>query len=93
MPDLETRTAADFAPLRHQPFRLTADHAPRLELELVEIAGAGGRPFSVLFRGPAEPLLTQRIYRLEHPALGPLDLFLVPVGREPDGLRYEAVFT
>ena len=92
MADLETLTADDFAPLRHQPFALTADHAPRLELELVEVTG-GGRPFSVVFRGPGEPLLSQRIYRIEHPALGPLDLFLVPVGREPDGLRYEAVFT
>jgi uncharacterized protein DUF6916 len=25
--------------------------------------------------------------------LGALELFLVPIGREPDGLRYEAVFT
>jgi hypothetical protein len=91
--DLEALTADDFAPLRDQPFRLSAD-GPPLALTLVEVtAGDGGRPFSLLFRGPAEPLLPQRIYRIEHQALGALELFLVPVGREPDGLRYEAVFT
>jgi hypothetical protein len=90
--DLEALTADDFAPLRRQPFQLTGGHAPPLELELAEVTGAG-RPFSLVFRGPGEPLRAQRIYHLEHPALGALDLFLVPIGREPDGLRYEAVFT
>ena len=87
MADLEALTAADFAPLRHQLFELAADHAS--QLELVEVTGAGGRPFSLVFRGPGEPLLPQRIYRVEHPALGALDLFLVPIGPG----RYEAIFT
>jgi hypothetical protein len=38
-------------------------------------------------------LLPQRIYRLEHDELGALDLFLVPIGRDDSGVRYEAVFT
>jgi hypothetical protein len=32
------------------------------------------RPFSLVFRGPPRPLLPQRIYRLEHAALGPLEI-------------------
>ena len=53
---------------------------------------APDRPFSLEFlsRGPAP--LPQRIYRLEHPTLGALDLFLVPLGPEGGGMRFEAVF-
>jgi hypothetical protein len=50
-------------------------------------------PFSIVFRGPATPILPQRIYRLEHPAIGSFDLFLVPIGPDERGLRYEAIFT
>jgi len=52
-----------------------------------------GRPFSLLFQGPADPQLTQGIHDLghaEHPLPG---IFLVPVGRRDDGFTYEAVFT
>ena len=84
MADLEALTADDFAPHLHERFALSP-----LELELVEVTGAGGRPFTLVFRGPGEPLLPQRIHRLEHPVLGALDLFLVPIGPG----RYEAIFT
>ena len=89
MADLEALTAADFAPHRHERFALSPGGGPQLELELVEVTGPGDRPFSLVFRGPGEPLLAQRIYRVEHPALGALDLFLVPIGPG----RYEAIFT
>jgi len=50
-------------------------------------------PFSLLFCGPPGPILAQRIYRLEHPGLGALDVFLVPVGYDETGAScYEAVF-
>ena len=44
--------------------------------------------------GSADRLLPQRIYPLEHPSLGKLDIFLVPLGAEGDseGLHYQAVF-
>jgi uncharacterized protein DUF6916 len=37
-------------------------------------------------------LLPQGIYRLYHPARGALDLFMVPLGPDPHGMRYEIVF-
>lgn len=49
-------------------------------------------PFSLVFRGPAEPALAQAIQPLRHPRLGTLALFLVPIGADGDGRRYEAVF-
>ncbi len=48
--------------------------------------------FSLLFHGPVEYPLQQRIYRLEHNQLGILELFLVPVGRDKKAYHYEAVF-
>lgn len=50
------------------------------------------RPFSLLFRGPAAPRLEQGTFRLEHAALGALDVFLVPMEPDAEGPRYEAVF-
>lgn len=43
-------------------------------------------------RRAPRPALPQRIYRLQHPQLEALDLFLVPVARTPGALHYEAVF-
>ena len=49
--------------------------------------------FAVTWRGPAEPLLQQRIYLMELPDGQRHELFLVPVGRDGAGVIYEAVFT
>jgi hypothetical protein len=46
-----------------------------------------------VFRGPGDVLLPQRIYRMEHEEIGVFDLFLVPIGPDEIGLRYEAIFT
>jgi len=48
--------------------------------------------FSLVFTGPVEPLLPQRIYRMLHGDLGEIDIFIVPIGRDGSGARYEAVF-
>jgi hypothetical protein len=104
MPDLGF-TAAAFAEHLATVFRLQSGGEP-LPLELVEVQrasfagnpaalGPAGRrePFSLLFRGPRSPWAPQGSYRLEHEQLGTLELFLVPLGPDADGMRYEAVFT
>lgn len=81
-------------------YRLALDGSggPSLTLTLVECAplpsrGPGGRePFSLLFEGPAEPVLPQRIYRLRNGDLGEVEIFLVPVGSDAEATTYEAVF-
>ena len=50
-------------------------------------------PFSIVFIGPAEFVLPQYNYRLESDTLGAFDLFIVPIGRDAAGVKYEAVFT
>lgn len=54
---------------------------------------AADRPFSLLLRGPLDPVLTQGMHDLQNDRLPLPGLFLVPVGRRDDGYRYEAVFS
>jgi len=81
-------------------FRLLAGGAGPIGLELIEVKSLGEKPdndrrepFSLVFQGPPEPVLIQRIYTLQHDELGQLDLFLVPIGEESGQFFYEAVFT
>ena len=102
---LETFTASTFAPLIGQAFRVSIGPAGVLELTLIEAtehrprsgpnAAAANRrtPFSILFRGPKDLLLPQKMYPFEHPAIGAFDLFIVPIGPDAEGLLYEAVFS
>ena len=50
------------------------------------------RPFSVTFRAPIPVNIPQGMITLEHDRHGPLDIFVVPVGRDAQGLLLEAVF-
>jgi len=97
---LEKLTVESFAEEMGKAFRLTQADVPAMDLVLVEArslsarSGApGGRaPFSLVFLGPRDPVLAQRIYPLESPSLGRLEIFLVPVGADAQGVKYEAVF-
>lgn len=99
---LDTLTADTFAPHVGTPFRLALEGAGELELTLSSATAVGEarraarfreRAFSVIFLGPpGARALPQQIYRLEHAALGALEIFLVPIGREEGRIRYEAVF-
>ena len=48
--------------------------------------------FSLIFRGPRDPMLKQHIFPLQHEKLGVLQVFLVPIAMEEPGVVYEAVF-
>ena len=71
-----------------------------VELELVEVKGYNAGPneqggmerFSLFLRGPSEAFLPQNTYALEHEGMGTHELFIVPVGRDQNGFRYEIVF-
>lgn len=73
----------------------------RVELELVEVVGdkssldkiEGVERFDLYFAGPGDFYLPQRIYRMEHEALGQLDIFIVPVALKENRYQYEAIFS
>jgi hypothetical protein len=97
---LESLAASHFAPHEGEAFLVSQDGGVAVELMLISVTeftkgvpSPGERvPFSLLFRGPADRPLSQRIHRLEHPVMGALDLFIVPLGPREGGLVYEAVF-
>lgn len=102
MTRIEWLTHEHFAPLVGEDFAVaTTDEVLGMRLEeTTESALPGGRgpqgqeraQFSLVFRGPATPTLTQGTYVVTHRALGDQQLFLVPLGRDADGVRYEAAF-
>ncbi len=51
---------------------------------------ASTESFSLIFRAPSDTPQEQDLFNLTHPALGSVDLLLVPVRRAEDGLYFEA---
>jgi hypothetical protein len=49
-------------------------------------------PFSLIFRCADERVLPQHTYSLNHPALGEVSVFLVPIGKDAKGVSYQALF-
>lgn len=91
-------TEAEFSKHLNTKFRVPGEHL--IELELTEVKGylsqaneqGGMERFSAFFNGPPEPFLRQRVYALEHDRMGAFELFLVPIAKDENGFRYEAVF-
>ena len=91
-------TEEEFSKHVNTKFRVVNEQP--IELELTEVKGYSSKPheqtgmerFSAFFRGPADRDLAQQTYAIEHEQMGTFDLFLVPVSRDENGFRYEAVF-
>lgn len=86
----------DFSTRLHSKFRIRLSDDKTIEAELAEITEHMVSPrqerFAIVFLAPNEFLLEQGIWQIEHDDLEALDLFLVPIGRDEEGTRYEAVF-
>jgi hypothetical protein len=54
-------------------------------------SGRDAGAFTLDWRGPAEPMLPQAIYTLRQ-GDEEFEMFIVPLGRDGDSARYEAVF-
>ena len=91
-------TLSDFAEHLDQVFPVSTG-TERLSFVLTEATGlkpmgpGSQAPFLLIFRGPPQPILPQRIYELEHPRLGTLGLFIVPIGADAGGVQYQAIFS
>lgn len=102
-------TKESFAEQLDSTFTLTYEGSQDTQVELIEVEGKGmppapkrkwgvpkvrREPFSLIFRGPHEPFLPQKMYPIQHEKMGELDtIFLVPVAKDEDGYYYEAIFT
>jgi hypothetical protein len=103
--DIEMTSTTDLAALRIDDFaphldavfdmELPAGVVP-LKLVKADPAGESGRvggAFSLLFVGPKGASLPQAIYPVQHPALGTMEIFVVPIGPLSGGNGYQAIFT
>jgi hypothetical protein len=96
---LQLITYESFAPHVNSVFTLKLGESS-IDLSLVELRklpfkpfrGMMREPFSLFFRSASQVVLPQRIYPFSHGGMGRLDIFIVPIGREPEGIVYEAVF-
>lgn len=100
MKPLDQLNSSDFRPHLNTTFVIRLKEIEPIELQLVNVTESGSspwstarQPFSLQFLGPvSSQYLLQHIYPLEHPHMGTLDLFLVPLGPESGRMRYEAIF-
>ncbi len=94
--ELENWTHAAFSKQIHTHFQMDHPELGKVALELVSVSELRETPrqrmYSLLFRGPLEMPFQQGSFPLTHRVMGQATLFLVPVAREADGFRYEAVF-
>lgn len=96
--DLASLTVDDFSTHVHAKFDLSLPDGLFIPIILIKtqelgVKGSGRkRAFSLLFEGPRDPILPQKIYSLHEDTLGSLDIFLVPVGVTQEHCQYEAVF-
>ncbi len=93
-----------FADRLGERFRIVVDADNALDVELIEAVELPSHadendedsirrdPFSLLFLGPKESYLPQRMYLLEHPRIEPFQAFVVPIGPNKKGMRYEVIF-
>jgi hypothetical protein len=98
---LENFTVETFSEHLGSTFRIHLEASEQYDVELISATALGGstgeemprQPFSIVFRGPGDVLLPQSIYHMEHDQIGSFELFIVPIGPDEKGLRYEAIFT
>lgn len=89
----------NFAAVAKQSFDLSLGESS-VPLTLVEVQplpvnpypGMMRAPFSLIFRTASQVVLPQKIYNLKNEKLGKLEIFLVPVARDREGVLYQAVF-
>lgn len=91
--------ASDFAPLLNQTIQIQFTAAVTLPAELIKVqetesySPVDRKPFSIVLRtAQKKEYYEQSICTLQHPEKGALALFLVPIGFDDQGMKYEAVF-
>ena len=91
LPNSET-----FAEHLNTDFTARTDEGKTFEIILVEaktiISNKIQECFTLLFNAPPDAPPFQQSFQLKHDALGEVEIFLVPVKKNENGLFYEAVF-
>lgn len=98
--DLSLLTCSDFEKYNGQIFFLTLLSDNKLKLKLITVtefknySPLARIPFSLVFQTTAIMSgFPQGLYTLQHPEGGDIQIFLVPIGPDSNGMRYEAIFS
>ena len=96
---LESLTIQDFSGRVGETFTATAEEGRTLALTLRQVdplprplGDKGREPFSLEFTDEAKDHVPQQTVAVKHPEMGTFELFVVPLGPGPDGMRYQAIF-
>jgi hypothetical protein len=91
---------ADFESLLNQEINIRFSNEIILPAKLIEVLVLGGysplerNPFSITVRTQQKTEYYQQgTYIMQHPILGEIYIFFVPLGMDKDGMKYEAVFS
>lgn len=97
---LERLTSETFAPHLGDSFELAPPHGDPITVELTSCEADQSwsdpdtrAPFSLIFHSSADVIVPQQICTLRHPTVGDLELFVVPIGPDTRGFRYQVVFS
>ncbi len=97
---LESLRFESFQPLLDESFEIVFEADP-VAARLTSVRALtppspdheGRVPWSLVFRVPSDASHEQGMYRVCHQGIGEVELFLVPIGPDREGMQYEAVFT
>ena len=91
-------TRSAFQEQLNTKFRFRLNESATSELKLVDVAAVNPPferrldGFSVMFKGPGNKPLLQGTYTIEHSRMGHFPVFVVPTGKDKQGLYYQAIF-
>lgn len=92
----DTLQHENFAAQLNTTFHVVPQSGPTVSLKLVEVSEKKvaqiQERFSLLFQGPVQPMLPQQTYTFRHGVMGEFVMFIVPVGQNEQGVKYEAIF-
>jgi hypothetical protein len=71
---------------------IEAAEIPNAGQSKLPLGGPRQETFSLIFAGPVDRQLRQRIHVFEHDRIGRFDLFIVPVGQKSGFVLYQAIF-
>ncbi|MBK7871863.1 MAG: hypothetical protein IPJ74_14870 [Saprospiraceae bacterium] len=97
---LEKLTIEDFKPYLNQTFSIRFTPEVILPATLTSVTAWGSendkfrQPFTLEFHTEQKnEYYPQGTFTILHPAIGELPIFIVPIGPDADGMRYEVVFS
>jgi ribosomal protein S18 acetylase RimI-like enzyme len=84
----------EIAPYLNSVFRTVQPEGHALKLaEISDFSNKKQEQYSLVFTSSDTPWLSQGTYTLLHSHIPDLSIFLVPIGPNPEGMQYEAVFS